>query len=73
MEKERQYQIMEENLFQKEIQDRINKIKIQKEEKLCYSIPITFWDRKEHKVSLLNIERFNANQIPIKVRPIQMN
>ena len=46
---------MEENLFQKEIHDRINKIKIQKEEKLCYSIPITFWDRKEHKVSLLNI------------------
>ena len=64
---------MEENLLQKDIQTRIEKIKNQIEIDLCSSIPNTFWNRKKHKVSFPYVDSFDENQIPTKARPIQMN
>ena len=64
---------IEENLLQKEVQTRIEKIKNQIETELCSSIPNAFWNRKKHKVLLPYIDGFDEYQIPTKARPIQMN
>ena len=64
---------IEENLLQKEVQTRIEKIKNQIETELCSSIPNAFWNRKKHKVLLPYVDGFDEYQIPTKARPIQMN
>ena len=71
--KEIHYKRIEENLLQKAIQTRMEKIKNQIETELCSSIPNAFWDIKKHKVSLPYIDGFDEAQIATKVRPIQMN
>ena len=50
--KEIYYKRIEENLLQKDIQTRVEKIKNQIEKDLYSSIPNAFWNRKKHKVSL---------------------
>ena len=71
--KEIHYKRIEENLLQKEVQTRIEKIKNQIERELCSSIPNAFWNRKKHKVLLPYVDGFDEYQIPTKARPIQMN
>ena len=68
--KEIYYKRIEENLLQKDIQTRVEKIKNQIEKDLCSSIPNAFWNRKKHKVSLPYVDVFDENQIPTKPRPI---
>ena len=64
---------MEENILQKDIQTRIEKIKNKIETDLCSSVPNVFWNIKQHKVSLPYIDGFDDSQIATKARPIQMN
>ena len=71
--KEIHYKKIEENLLQEDIQTRIEKIKNQIEINLCSFVPNAFWNRKKYKVSLPYADGFDESQIPIKVRPIQMN
>ena len=71
--KEIRYKRIEENLLQKDIQTRIEKIKNQIETNLCFSIPNAFWNRNQHKVSLTYVDGFDESQILTKARPIQMN
>ena len=71
--KEIHYKRIEENLLQKDIQTRIEKIKRQIETDLCSSVPNAFWKRMQHKVSLPYVDGFDEIQIPTKARPIQMN
>ena len=64
---------IEENLLNKDIQIKVEKIKKQIEQDLCSSVPNAFWNRKKHKVSLPYVEGFDETQLPIKEKPIQMN
>ena len=59
--KEIHYKRIEENLLQKDIQTRIEKIKRQIETDLCSSVPNAFWKRMQHKVSfpmLMDLMKF---------------
>ena len=67
------YKRIEENLLQKDIQTRIEKIKNQIETNLCSFVPNACWNRKQHKVFLPYVDGFDESQIPTKARPIQMN
>ena len=71
--KEIHHKRIEENILNKDIQIKVEKIKKQIEQDLCSSIPNAFWNRKKHKVSLPYVEGFDETQIPTKARPIQMN
>ena len=56
--KEIHHKIIEENLLNKDIQTKVEKIKKQIEQDLCSSVPNAFRNRKKHKVSLPYVEGF---------------
>ena len=61
--------ICSKKIFKQELKTLKNKLK----QIYVFFVPNAFWNRKQHKVSLPCVERFDESQIPTKARPIQMN
>ena len=67
------YKKIEEQLTCKNIQIEIKKFEEKLKQEVCYDLPIAFWHRKRHEVTLPYVKDFKEKDIPTKARPIQMN
>jgi hypothetical protein len=64
---------IEEQLGQNSLQQRIQLFEDRIKSEVCSDLPITFWHRKKHMVSLPYIKDFDERKITTKARPIQMS
>ncbi|GAV88678.1 hypothetical protein CFOL_v3_32100, partial [Cephalotus follicularis] len=63
---------LEQQLQTSQIKEKINSLKNNIINNLCSGLPDTFWQRKQHMVSLPYEKYFTEQNIPTKTRPIQM-
>ncbi|GAV89061.1 hypothetical protein CFOL_v3_32481 [Cephalotus follicularis] len=64
---------LENQLQNSQIKERIDSIKNNMIKNLCSDLPDEFWHRKQHMISLPYEKNFTKQNIPIKVKPIQIN
>ena len=66
------YMIIEQKLKTLQVQQKIKEFKKLFKKEVCAKIPNTFWNKKQHVISLPYKKDFNEKNIPTKIRPIQM-